>query len=94
MKRQNYILLAIVALLMFTPLLMHSLAGFEGADDQGSALVKQAVSEFQPWFSPVFEPSEELEPWLFALQAGLGAAIFGYILGYLRGFTEGGQVKA
>ena len=92
-KKQNYILLAFVALLMFTPLMMNSLADFEGADDQSTKLVTQANSEFQPWFNPFFEPSNELEPWLFALQAGFGAAIFGYIIGCLRGITEDGPVK-
>ena len=88
MKKQNIILLILVALLLFTPLWLNSPADFQGTDDKAASWVKQIYPQFQPWFTPFLEPSEERLPWLFAFQAGIGAAVIGYIIGFFHGFTE------
>ena len=87
MKRQNIILLSIVILLMFVPLFMNSMADFKGADDQTTEMISKVNPDYQPWFSSLFEPSEDVQPWIFGLQAGLGAGTVAYILGYLRGLS-------
>lgn len=90
MKRTNLILLAVVLILAILPLLLPLPGGvkepFTGADDQGMDAVTASNPDYQPWFSPIWEPpSDEVESLLFALQAALGAGLLGYYLGLRRG---------
>jgi len=42
------------------------------------------ISDYKPWFSPLWEPpSGEIETLLFSLQAAIGAGIIGYIAGLI-----------
>lgn len=53
-----------------------------GADEQAEHLIKEIVPDFEPWFSPLWEPpSGEIETMIFSLQAAIGGLIIGYILG-------------
>ena len=88
MKKQDAILLVLVVLLLFVPLVMHPAADFKGADDQTTAMIGTVRPGYEAWVSPFFEPSEDMEPWLFGLQAGIGAGVVCYILGYFRGLTQ------
>lgn len=64
----------------------HEGAEFAGADGQAMATVTALHPDYQPWFSPIWEPpSGEVESLLFALQAALGAGLLGYYLGLRRG---------
>jgi len=92
MRRQNMMLLALVVLLMFVPLFLHPAADFQGADDQTTAMIGAVRPGYEAWFVPFFEPSEDLQPWIFGLQAGIGSCAVCYILGYLRGLT--GEIEA
>ena len=90
MKNKYYILiLALVAIIAITPLVMYSGMGedqgyFGGADDAASTVIEE--TGYQPWFSSIWEPpSGEIESLLFALQVAIGAIIIGYILGYYNG---------
>ena len=94
MKKQDAILLVLVVLLMFVPLAMHSAADFQGSDDQTTAMIGAVRPGYEAWFSPFFEPSDDMEPWLFGLQAGLGAGVVCYILGYFRGLAGEEAAKA
>lgn len=48
-----------------------------GTDDQAGDMVAQLSPSYEPTpFFSTFEPSEALEPWLFALQVALGIALF------------------
>ena len=48
--------------------------------------ISQLAPDYQPWFSPLFEPaSGEVESLLFTLQGCLGTAVIFYILGFYRG---------
>lgn len=48
-----------------------------GADDQAGEMVEALASHYEPTpFFSGYEPSEAMEPWLFALQALIGIVIF------------------
>lgn len=87
--KKPVILLIIVVMLLAFPLALYNGKGedqgyFSGADDQGSAAVEE--TGYQPWFSSIWEPpSPEIESFLFAVQAAIGAIIIGYVLGYYNG---------
>lgn len=86
MKKQNIILLILVVLLAAVPLCLQKDADFGGSDDKAKEMINEVNPGYQPWFSSLWEPpSSEVESFLFALQAGLGAGFIGYYFGYLRG---------
>ena len=86
MKRQNIIMLILVVLLAFFPLYLQKEAEFSGADDQASEMISEVNPDYKPWFVSVWKPpSGEVESFLFALQAGIGAGFIGYFFGYLKG---------
>ena len=90
MERSTLIILAAVCIISFiAPLVMYSGLGedegyFGGSDDAASEQIE--ASDYEPWFSSIWEPpSGEIESLLFALQAAIGAIIIGYFFGYWRG---------
>ena len=90
MKTSTLIILAVVCIVIFiAPLVMYSGLGedegyFGGSDDAASEQIE--ASNYEPWFSSIWEPpSGEIESLLFALQAAIGAIIIGYFFGYWRG---------
>lgn len=94
LKKQDAILVVLVVLLMLVPLIMYSAVDFKGADDQTTAMISTVRPDYEAWFKPFFEPSDEMEPWLFAIQAGGGSGAVCYILGKFRGLTGGGTIIA
>ena len=57
-----------------------------GTDDAASEAVEQLNPNYEPWFSPVWEPpSGEIESFLFTLQASIGAVVIGFVIGYYKG---------
>ena len=57
-------------------------AEFAGADGLADEAISEINPDYEPWFSPIFEPkSGEIESLLFALQAAIGAGIIGFITG-------------
>ena len=83
---KNLILIALVIGLAIGPLFMAKNAEFAGADVRAQNAITEIDKNYEPWFSPIFEPkSGEVETFFFALQAAIGAGIVGYGLGYLRG---------
>jgi len=92
MNRQNFSLIAIAVVLVVISLVMGGRqegAEFAGADGQAMAAVTALQPDYQPWFSPVWQPpSGEVESLLFALQAALGAGLLGYYLGLRRGQSQ------
>ncbi|ABO51236.1 Cobalt transport protein CbiN [Desulforamulus reducens MI-1] len=82
----NYVLLGTVLILLIVPLLFLPNAPFEGADGQIEKVITQVDQNYQPWFEPLWEPpSTEVESFLFALQAAIGAGMVGYIIGFWHG---------
>ena len=83
---KNGILLLIVVLLAFGPLFLARNAEFAGADDQAEQAISSINANYQPWFKPLWEPpSDEVESFLFALQAAIGSGFVFYYLGYSKG---------
>jgi cobalt/nickel transport protein len=63
-----------------------SAEAYAGTDATATQAVTELDPDYQPWFSPLFEPSSaEVESGLFALQAALGAGVLGYAFGRLSG---------
>lgn len=82
----NLILLLLVVIITVAPLFIAKDAEFGGADGEAEAAITEIQADYEPWFSPIYEPaSGEIESMLFALQAAIGAGIIGYGLGYFRG---------
>jgi len=94
MKKQNKILLILVVFLAFFPLYLQKEAEFAGADDKASEMISEINPNYKPWFKNVWQPpSSEVESFLFALQAGIGAGFVGYFFGYLKGRSSQGNAN-
>ncbi len=85
----NWLLVLAVVALAVTPLIFLRSAKFGGSDDQAQKAISQVKPGYQPWFQPLFEPpSSEIESFLFALQAALGAGVIGYAIGLYKGRSQ------
>jgi len=88
-EKKPIILLALVIIIVAFPLAIYnskgeSLGYFTGSDDQGPAYITS--TGYVPWFHSIWTPpSPEIESFLFAVQAAIGAIIIGFILGYYKG---------
>lgn len=86
LRATNLILLLLVGALTVFPLAYLAGAEFNGADSQAETVVTEVAPDYNPWFRSLWEPpSAEVESFLFALQAAIGAGVIGYYLGYARG---------
>lgn len=74
----------LVVLIFAGAIFINKDAEFGGADDAGEAAIMEISPDYEPWFSPIWEPKPETESMLFALQAGIGAGVVGYFIGYER----------
>ncbi|MFD0318095.1 energy-coupling factor ABC transporter substrate-binding protein [Streptomyces flavalbus] len=90
----NLVLLALVAALAVLPLALglgdHKDEPFTGSDGQAETAITEQHPDYEPWFSPLYEPpSGEIESGLFSLQAALGAGFLAYYFGLRRGRRQG-----
>ncbi|MFD3994496.1 energy-coupling factor ABC transporter substrate-binding protein [Streptomyces sp. NPDC058548] len=90
----NTLLLLVVAALAVLPLVLglgdHKEEPFAGADAEAETAITELQPDYEPWFSPLYEPpSGEIESALFALQAALGAGVLAYYFGLRRGRRQG-----
>ncbi|WP_405851656.1 energy-coupling factor ABC transporter substrate-binding protein [Streptomyces sp. NBC_00090] len=90
----NALLLLVVAALAVLPLALglgdHKEEPFTGSDAEAETAITELQPEYEPWFSPLYEPpSGEIESALFALQAALGAGVLAYYFGVRRGRRQG-----
>ncbi|MGW0468650.1 energy-coupling factor ABC transporter substrate-binding protein [Streptomyces sp. NPDC003027] len=90
----NALLLLAVAALAVLPLVLglgdHKEEPFAGADAEAEAAITEIRPDYEPWFSPLYEPpSGEVESALFALQAAIGAGVLAYYFGLRRGRRQG-----
>ncbi|QES04478.1 energy-coupling factor ABC transporter substrate-binding protein [Streptomyces venezuelae] len=90
----NTLLLLVVAALAVLPLALglgdHKEEPFTGADAEAETAITELQPDYEPWFSPLYEPpSGEIESALFALQAALGAGVLAYYFGLRRGRRQG-----
>lgn len=58
---------------------------FTGTDSKAVALITTLAPDYLPWVEVLWQPGLEVEAFLFALQAALGAGGVGYYLGRRRG---------
>lgn len=85
----NTVLILLVIGLAVIPLFIVKNAEFGGADGAAEQAITEIDKDYQPWFTPLFEPaSGEVESLLFALQAAIGAGIIGYGLGFMKGRSK------
>ncbi|MFF9485365.1 energy-coupling factor ABC transporter substrate-binding protein [Streptomyces sp. NPDC014676] len=92
--RINTLLLVLVAALAVIPLVFglgdHKEEPFTGADAEAETAITEIDPDYEPWFSPLYEPpSGEIESALFALQAAIGAGVLAYYFGVRRGRRQG-----
>ncbi|MGW0496034.1 energy-coupling factor ABC transporter substrate-binding protein [Streptomyces sp. NPDC003007] len=92
----NLVLLFVVAALAVLPLALglgdHKKEPFAGADGEAESAITEIEPDYEPWFSPLYEPpSGEIESALFSLQAALGAGVLAYYFGLHRGRRQGEQ---
>lgn len=85
-NHQNLILILAIIILALLPLWVvqpvDDVEIFAGADGEAMETITEIAPNYQPWFSPFWEPpSAEIESLLFALQAALGSGLIGYYLG-------------
>ncbi|NBE53283.1 energy-coupling factor ABC transporter substrate-binding protein [Streptomyces boluensis] len=90
----NILLVAVVAALAVLPVVLglgdHKKEPFTGADAQAETAITEIDPEYEPWFSPLYEPpSGDIESALFALQAALGAGVLAYYFGLRKGRRQG-----
>ncbi|MFH8371228.1 energy-coupling factor ABC transporter substrate-binding protein [Streptomyces sp. NPDC018031] len=90
----NALILAVVALLAVLPVVLglgdDKEEPFAGADAQAETAITENKPDYEPWFSPLYEPpSGEIESALFALQAALGAGVLAYYFGLRKGRRQG-----
>lgn len=85
-------LVLLVIMLAVAPLFLRKEAKFEGADDRAEKAIAEVSKDYKPWFTPIWAPpSGEVETFIFALQAAIGAGVIGYIFGFLRGKKSLGE---
>ncbi|MGN9792992.1 energy-coupling factor ABC transporter substrate-binding protein [Streptomyces sp. OZ13] len=97
--RINTLLLLAVAALAVLPLVLglgdHKEEPFTGADGEAEAAITELEPDYEPWFTPLYEPpSGEIESALFSLQAALGAGVLAYYFGLRKGRRQGEERAA
>ena len=94
MKKNTWVLIILVIALAIIPLFLAKGAEFVGADGEAEAAITEIKPDYEPWFSPLWEPpSGEIESLLFALQAALGVGFIAYFFGYKAGAKKNASQK-
>jgi cobalt/nickel transport protein len=91
MTRQsgNWLMIVGVVVLSLGPLLVLQGTQFGATDGNNSTAIQEIRPDYKPWFQPIIKDSgPEVQTFLFAAQAGIGAGITGYILGLYKGRSE------
>lgn len=83
MKKKTICILLLISLLLIVgPLILNKNAGFLGSDDQAEQMINKIDSNYVPWFNSLWEPpSSEVESFIFAGQAAIGAGFIGFFIG-------------
>ena len=85
----SWLLIVGVVVLALGPLLVLQGKEFGATDGNFTAAIEEDHPEYKPWFEPVIKDSgPEVQTFLFAAQAGVGAGVTGYILGLYKGRSE------
>ena len=82
-------LILMVMGLTVVPFIIAKNAEFNGSDNKAKDAINELDPNYKPWFSSFWTPpSSEMESFLFALEAAIGAGIIGYGLGYMKGKSK------
>ncbi len=85
----NWLLVIGVLVLALGPLLVLQGKEFGATDSSFVAAIEKDHPNYKPWFEPIIKDSgPEVQTFLFAAQAGVGAGVTGYILGLYKGRSE------
>jgi cobalt/nickel transport protein len=85
----NWLLVGGVVILAAAPFVFARNAEFAGADDRAAKAVTEVQPGYKPWFQPLMSvPSCEVQTFLFATQAALGAGTLGYLIGLYKGRSQ------
>lgn len=92
-KHKNFILiLAAVAVTLAAFIFAPKGVEYSGTDDAAEKTISSIQKDYEPWFSPIFEPAgPEVESLLFTLQGSIGAGVIFYVIGYHKGKKQGQQ---
>ncbi len=85
----SWLLIGGVIALALGPLMVLQGHQFGATDGNFVTAIEENHPNYQPWFKPVIKDSgPEVQTFLFAAQAGIGAGVAGYILGLYKGRSE------
>jgi cobalt/nickel transport protein len=85
----SWLLIVGVVVLSLGPLLVLQGREFGATDGNNSTAIQEIRPDYEPWFEPLIKDSgPEVQTFLFAAQAGIGAGVMGYILGLYKGRSE------
>ena len=88
-KWNNWLLLGGVLILAAAPFIFARNAEFAGADDRAAKAVTEVQPGYQPWFKPLMNVAScEVQTFLFASQAAVGAGTLGFLIGLYKGRSE------
>ncbi|MEG1002884.1 energy-coupling factor ABC transporter substrate-binding protein [Clostridium sp.] len=89
MKKKNILLIILCIILVVMPFVVNKNGAFEGADSQADELIGEINPHYEPWFESFWTPpSGEVESFLFATQAAIGAGFIGYFVGKKKGQSD------
>ncbi len=88
-KLQNWLLVVAVLTLAIAPLIFVRGGEFAGADDRAAKAVTEVQPGYQPWFKPLMNVAScEVQTFLFATQAAIGAGTLGFLIGLYKGRSQ------
>ncbi|ADL51959.1 energy-coupling factor ABC transporter substrate-binding protein [Clostridium cellulovorans] len=90
MKKKSVVLLILLLVLIISiPVVFIKNSEFQGTDTVAENMISQTNPDYKPWIKSIWKPpSGEMESFIFALQAAIGAGVIGYGIGYMRGIHK------
>ena len=89
MKISNKLLILICVLLVILSLTIASNSTFTGTDNKATDQIQALDKNYKPWVRSIWKPpSAEVESFLFAMQAAIGAFYIGYYIGRKKNVKE------
>lgn len=94
-RSSSWLLIGGVVVLAFGPLVVLQGKKFGATDGNFTAAIEENHPAYKPWFEPVIKDSgPEVQTFLFAAQAAVGAGVTGYILGLYKGRSDSSAARS